>query len=780
MLAATRRVVALLAVMATATLGPVPPAHGADPPPDTCGDPGNPVALVSDVQGSGAVYDPGCAGTQTVEGVVTAVKPGLSGLYLQEEAADADDDPASSEDIFVFAGSGVVVPVQVGERARVTGTVGEFTSSTGAGSSQTQLSRPTVVGLGPAGEPVGATAVALGGDLERFEGMLAELTDTLVISEYVDYDRYGEVVLAQPLAGRDRLDTPTAVVDPGEPARALATENASRTITLDDSSARQNPPQLPHPGNGQPFSLDNRFRGGDTVTGVEGVIDHTFGRYRVQPTSYGRYAAANPRPAPQAPDVGGRVTVASFNVLNYFLTIDDGVHDVCGADAAQECRGADSEAERQRQRAKILAALEGLDADVVGLMELENTPGVDPVADLVAGLNERYGAPVYAGVDTGVIGSDAIRLGLAYKPATVRPAGPFAILDAADDPRYADTLNRPMLTQTFDEVATGARVTVSVSHLKSKGSACADGSDPTDGQGSCSVTRTMAAAAIADYLAADPTRSGDPDHLVIGDLNSYDHETPITTLRAAGYVDLVRRYGGEHAYGYVFDGQVGYLDHGLAGATLAPQVAGAAEWHVNADEPDLLDYDTSFKPPAQAELFEPDAFRSSDHDPVLVGLDLSAATRPACYCHGAQHVVSYAPGRRANGTPVPARQADPAAALGTAGGRRARAVSLGLGGDVVLGFDRAVQNTNGAAYDLRVVDLADGANGRRDAARVSVSFDGTTWVDAGAVSGTGKVDLVLPAARFVRVSDTTSSRQRQHPVTDGYDLDAVEVLTGCA
>jgi hypothetical protein len=72
----------------------------------------------------------------------------------------------------------------------------------------------------------------------------------------------------------------------------------------------------------------------------------------------------------------------------------------------------------------------------------------------------------------------------------------------------------------------------------------------------------------------------------------------------------------------VFDGQSGYLDHSLANPSLAAQVTGAADWHINADEPDLLDYDTSFKPAAQDALYEPNAYRSSDHDPVIVGLDL--------------------------------------------------------------------------------------------------------------------------------------------------------------
>ena len=158
------------------------------------------------------------------------------------------------------------------------------------------------------------------GDMERYEGMLVTFAQDLVISEYFNYARFGEVVAAVPPNGWDRLYTPTAVVEPGAEAIALAELYARSRITIDDSSTDQNPAALVHPGNGQPYSLDNTFRGGDTVTGVTGVIDHSFGLYRVHPTAYGEYTVDNPRPA--APAVGGEIQVASFNVLNYFLTLD--------------------------------------------------------------------------------------------------------------------------------------------------------------------------------------------------------------------------------------------------------------------------------------------------------------------------------------------------------------------------------------------------------------------------------------------------------------------------
>jgi hypothetical protein len=230
-------------------------------------------------------------------------------------------------------------------------------------------------------------------------------------------------------------------------------------------------------------------------------------------------------------------------------------------------------------------------------------------------------------VDPGVpvIGIDEIAVGLIYKTAAVAPQGASAILDASVDPRFLDTLNRPALAQTFADAATGAVFTVVVNHLKSKGSDCNDVGDPDlgDGAGNCNLTRKAALAALVDWLATDPTGSGDADFLVIGDLNSYDKEDPIDVMNTAGYTDLLALFGGEFAYTYLFDAQLGYLDYALASSSLFAQTTGAAAWHINADEPDLLNYDMTFKQDAQDAIYAPDPYRSSDHDPVISGFELA-------------------------------------------------------------------------------------------------------------------------------------------------------------
>jgi predicted extracellular nuclease len=345
------------------------------------------------------------------------------------------------------------------------------------------------------------------------------------------------------------------------------------------------------------------------------------------------FAVANPRPPAPEP-VGGSIRVATFNVLNYFTTIDDGTT-TCGP-AALLCRGANSTAELTRQRDKIVSALAAIDADVVGLVELENNAS-QSLGDLVDSLNAVIGTGSYSYIDSGVIGTDAIKVGLIYKSASVTPVGLPAILDSnafLDPNNTGGPKNRPALAQTFEENGSGAKLTVVVNHLKSKGSSCGSGDDsPETGQGNCNGTRTAAAAELATWLATDPTGSGDPDVLIIGDLNAYAKEDPISALVGAGYTDLVNLFGGENAYAFLFDGQLGYLVHALANNTLASQVTGTAVWNINADEVNVFDYNDDVRDPGEMSfeekpdgnpLYEPNAFRSSDHDPVVVGLHLDA------------------------------------------------------------------------------------------------------------------------------------------------------------
>jgi predicted extracellular nuclease len=196
---------------------------------------------------------------------------------------------------------------------------------------------------------------------------------------------------------------------------------------------------------------------------------------------------------------------------------------------------------------------------------------------------------------------------------------------AFDDPGDRQ-LNRPAVVAAFED-ADGGVVTIANNHFKSKGPSGVDAGDPNadqgDGQGNWNVARTAAAEQLTAWLATDPLGVGDPDVLIIGDLNAYSQEDPVQAIEAAGYDNLIEAFiGAADAFSFVFDGQRGALDHALATESLRGQVTGVAEWHVNAEEPDLMSYSSEF---TNAGFFDPSSpFGASDHDPLIVGLTLTA------------------------------------------------------------------------------------------------------------------------------------------------------------
>jgi predicted extracellular nuclease len=575
-----------------------------------------------------------------VEGVVVGDQegpaPALRGFFVQEEDADQDGNPLTSEGIFVFNFNND--DVEVGDLVRVEGTVGDFNGNT-------QLTDFVVITpLGTAPLPTATEVefpIETANTLEEYEAMLVRFPQTLVISEYFNYDRFGDVVVALPAPNEDRPYNPTSLFGP-DTQEALDRQdlNQRSRITIDDGLSFQNVDTPVHPINRQLFSQDNSFRGGDQVTGLTGPLYEAFSGHTILPLVDGGYDSYVQTEQPAAPDdVGGGLTIATLNALNYFLTLDypsgDPLDNACGPNADEECRGADDAGELDRQRVKLLNALVGLDADVIGMVELENTVGVEALADLASGLNDRLGPGTYdyvAAGDDSVVGPDVIKVGILYRPAAVKPIGETAILDTqeflnpnqlVDGDGNLDPKNRAAVAASFVDKANGGVFSVVVNHLKSKGSPCGPGDDHPLA-GSCNDTRTKAAQELANWLETDPTGVDDDDWLIIGDLNSYDKEDPISLLTGEGFTDLIAEFVGEFAYSFVFSGEFGYLDYTMSSGSMTPQVTGATEWHINADEADVFDYDTTFKSDYQDALFDPTTpFRASDHDAALVGVDLT-------------------------------------------------------------------------------------------------------------------------------------------------------------
>jgi len=548
----------------------------------------------------------------------------LKGIFLQDPAGDGDS--ATSDGIFVYLGSSgyeFFPDVAEGDLVRLYGEVGEYNSQT-----QVTWDSSSTASICDSGIKVKPTKMILPvaelAEWESAEGMLVELPQKLSVSGNYNQGYRGEV----DLAFNWPLDTPTNVVAPGADAAALQDLNDRSRIQLDDGTSWTNY-ELPY------FYDDPGYRTLRTGDKLKKPLVGALGQYydyEIHPTMPVVFQPHNPRPD-GPPNTLGTLTVASFNMLNFFTTIDyyGTWNEICGPNADQDCRGADSTTEYDRQLAKLLAALVGLDADIIGLQEIENHPEHVPITTLVAELNAADPSTdswTWVGpVDP--YNNYVIRNEIIFRADRVNQiGGPLTVSDFVFDEEHPSTsridpLGRPPVAQTFefgDEV-----FTVVVNHLKSKscGGYGHNGGlddDLGDGQGCWNEQRRLQAVRTMEF--AEELMATDPDVLVIGDMNSYAQEDPIGVFTDAGFTDLLANKrpagwtGGDYSYNYF--SQSGYLDHALATPSLMRQVTGAAFWAINADEPNGLNYNTY----NDWDLYSPDEFRSSDHDPVLIGLRL--------------------------------------------------------------------------------------------------------------------------------------------------------------
>jgi predicted extracellular nuclease len=578
-----------------------------------------PVAINA-VQGAG-LASPYASQAVLVRGIVTASfqgPGGIGGYYLESLPADRDSDDATSEGLLVFDNAN---PVVVGDEVTVSGTVVEYGA---APNSETELSPVYTFAKHSSGNLVSA-AVALNlpfpaaGHAERYEGMRVTFPQALTVTDNFSLGQYGEVTLSN-----GRLPQPTNIVGPGAPAQAQLAANLLNQVILDDGLSPGFPSPTPYLNSADP-SVATR-RAGDTAANVTGIFGNKFGAYVVEPTAPVTFVDSNPR-STVAPAQGPGLRVAIGNVLNFFN--GDGA-----GGGFPTSRGATSFAEYQRQRAKIIAGIAALAPDIMGLTEVEND-GYGPasaIADLVNGLNAVAPAgTTYAFVDASAVDvvTDVIHCAFIYRVQTVGLVGNPAMLNHSS---FVGIARNP-LAQTFRQLSNGEKLTVAINHFKSKGTAstgpgATNGISPNpnldqgDGQGASNYVRVLQANALTAWLATDPTGSGDPDFLIIGDLNAYAKEDPIVAIENAGYLNLTEASEGVGGYSYAFDGAFGHLDHALANPSLASQVVEAATWHVNSDEPVYYDYNLEDKDAAKQAINAGTAFRYSDHDPVVVRLNL--------------------------------------------------------------------------------------------------------------------------------------------------------------
>ncbi|NEN05658.1 ExeM/NucH family extracellular endonuclease [Diaminobutyricibacter tongyongensis] len=612
--------------------------------PGTGGDPGPPATVsIADIQGTGDV-SPKAGSTVSTVGVVTAqyATGGFNGFYLQTPGTGGALDLAShtaSDAVFVF-GSAFAGTVAPGDYVQVTGAVSEFNGLTEiTASAVAKLDASTVAAPAPATVGLPGTAA----QRESLEGMLIAPQGAFTVTDVYSANQYGEIALA---AGDKPLVQATETARPGTPEYTAAlAANAARAVTLDDgastnflSAANKSKP-LPY------LSLTAPVRVGEAVTFTKPVVlDYRNSAWKFQPTAELTPANApvvqpvtfsNTRTTAPA-NVGGDLRLATFNVLNYFPTTGDQLSGCTfytdrdgnnitintGCDA----RGAADATSLTRQQDKIVAAINGLTADVVSLEEIENSARFglnrdDALSTLVAALNTAAGSEVWAYVKSPSAlpaSEDVIRTAFIYKKANAEPVGESRILD---DVAFSNA--RQPLAQAFKKVGTkdtSAFIAI-VNHFKSKGSGTGADADQGDGQGASNASRVNQAHALVAFADERKATLGLDKVLLIGDFNAYLNEDPIKVLTDAGYIDQVTTRTDK--YTYSFGGTVGSLDHVLASPAADKAISGADVWNINSVESVALEY--SRYNYNVTNLYAADPYRSSDHDPIVVGLGLKAA-----------------------------------------------------------------------------------------------------------------------------------------------------------
>ena len=582
---------------------------GTDPDPDPT------TATIAEIQGT-TDTSPLAGQTVTTQGVITADyrTGGYGGIVIQTQGSGGDTDatPGASDGVFVYLGGNVVAGA-IGDLVSVTGAVSERFGQTQITPASAAGVTVVTAGVGtPAAAPLAATVV--GGDRESLENMLVQPTGDFAVASSHQLYNFGTLWLNP---GELNVKS-TEAQRPGPDADAIAAANRADRILLDDGYSVQ-VTNAAHPNDQPYFTQDAVVRNGDLVAFGDTplVLQYGFDDWRLQPVTpidsatpaadKVGFTTANPRPT--LPSVGGDVQVGSFNVYNYFTTLQS---------ENSNARGAADAAQFAIQKSKIVAAINGMDAEIVSLMEIENSvklgkPVDTALADLVDGLNAAAGSEVWDYVPTPAALQDAattdfITNAIIYRTGEVTPEGDAATI--TDESVWGNA--REPIAQAFD--IDGRTVTVVANHFKSKSGS---GTQPADGQGFFNADRVAQAQSLLAFTDTLAETSGSDDMLLIGDFNAYSEEDPIDVFTSAGWSDLVADET-DGQYTYTFDGELGSLDHVIASPSLVASVTGAAVWTINS--PEWSDRGYAF---GATESGTP--FRSSDHDPIVVGV---SATEP--------------------------------------------------------------------------------------------------------------------------------------------------------
>jgi hypothetical protein len=512
-------------------------------------------------------------------GIVTARFIGsnkIGGFFMQDPVGD--NNPLTSDGIFVSTSTDNVA---VGDNVEITGTVTE----TGG---RTQLGTITGTNILSSKNTIPVVEVVYNPDTwnwKQYEGMLIQFDQTLYVNNNSRLLSLGQLTL-----GTTRLYTPTnQFVHGTADYTALLAFNAKAQLILDDGITTGNYTPI------QFADASGTRRTGERITNLQAVVDYSNSAYTIYPATTPVFYG-NPRPTAPS-DLGNYNLKVCASNLDYYLPTNFG-----------QGYGAANATQAAQQQLKIVAGLLAIDADIYGLMEVEE--GQKALTDLVTAMNAATVAGRYGFVnDGGGMDGTYIKVGYLYRTDKVTP---YLNLQNTNSPSPYDRKK----VQAFTLNSNNERFIFSLNHFKAKTGCPTSGTDTDqgDGQGCWNATRVLESTSITNLIANNLTYYGDDDVLIMGDLNSYGKEDPVEKLIQNGYTDMHRVFHADSAYSYVYDGEAGYLDNVLASPTMKSQITGVSVFHVNTDEPTMFEY--------SGLAYQPDMYRYSDHDPVVVGLSL--------------------------------------------------------------------------------------------------------------------------------------------------------------
>lgn len=622
--------------------------------------------------------------TYWVEGIVTKTTSSLyKGFFFQDSVGD--NNPNTSDGIFAYTSSNDIDGLAVGDKVCVEAKAKQF-----YGMTQLTVKPGHIENKGLAPQPIRATDIVVGSTeslsqaMDRYQGMLVRIApeSDLRITRNFGFDfssRRNNMVLSH----QSPLIKPTQLfVAETEQVAKQVEANTNNQLYIDTDQYPANGVIPYFPG----FDAQQGYlRIGDRVENLQGVIAYSYGKHRLLPTntvSPSDFVHINDRTSAPKVITDSNLKVASFNVLNFFTSHSDiggslnpTCKDQADADAAKGCnRGAKTAAEFELQRTKIVNALTAMDADIIGIMEMENNGfgKNSAIQNLVDELNLHFNdsSDHYQFVEINdkdknkgqFFGSDAIMVAMLYRPSKVTPIKDAQVIrmpsqhmsatNAKGESVKIDAYQRDTLLQQFaiNGAKKKSQLTIVVNHLKSKGSGCYEDwlNEQKDKnyqniQGNCNDFRVSAAMVLADKLK---TMSGDV--LVMGDMNAYGMEDPIRVLtqykpkqyqrkimsasgtfigdqslhpegiaasKGLGLVNLATKWHGADSYSYSYDGELGSLDHALASRSLLKKVRGIEDWHINSVENSLFEYSSKYS----GDLVKSTGpYSASDHDPVII------------------------------------------------------------------------------------------------------------------------------------------------------------------